>query len=334
MKSGRAQFLTGAGAAALGLACDVRAAGAQPAPARIDVHHHYVPPGYVSAVGSATLAPQILGWTPAKSLDDMDRAGVARAILSITTPGLTFGFADASAKLARMCNEYAADMVRSHAGRFGMFAALPLPDAKASLAEAVYALDVLKADGVGMFSSYAPHIWLGDSSMDPLFAELDRRKAIVFVHPTSNACCTNMLAGIEDAIIEYQTDTTRAIANYLFTGAAARYPNVRIIFSHAGGTMPYLIGRFLAKAADPRLAGRVPGGVIPAVRQFYYDTAQSANVEAMSALTKLVPPSHVLFGTDFPFGAAVRDVPGLQAAGLSDADLRGIFSANAKALLA
>ncbi len=335
MTTDRATFL--AGAAALGLTLNARPAGAQtpgPSAARIDVHHHYVPPAYISAVGAAELAPPILGWTPAKSLEDMDRAGVAKSMLSITTPGLYFGFADASMRLARTCNEYAADMARTHPGRFGVFAALPLPDVSASLAETAYALDVLKADGVGMFSSYNGHIWIGSPELDPLFAELDRRKAIVFVHPTTNACCGNLLPHVEDAIIEYQTDTSRAIANYLFSGAAQRYPNVRIIWSHAGGTMPYLISRFIAKARDPVLTGRLTDGVVPTVRKFYYDTAQSADVEAMSALTKLVPVSHVLFGTDFPFGAAVRDVPSMQACGFSDADLRGIFTANATALLA
>jgi predicted TIM-barrel fold metal-dependent hydrolase len=331
--SDRASFL--AGSAALGATLAARSVSAQPAPGpRIDVHHHYVPPAYITAVGAAQLAQPILSWTPAKSLDDMDRAGVTKAMLSITTPGLSFGFPDAAARLARACNEYAADLSRSHPGRFGMFAALPLPDVKASLAEATYALDTLKADGVGVFSSYDGHIWLGSSALDPLFAELDRRAAIVFVHPTSNACCAGMLPNVEDAIIEYQTDTTRAIANYLFNGAALKFPNVRIIFSHAGGTMPYLIGRFLAKARDPRVAQNLPGGVLPAITRFYYDTAQSANVEAMTALNKLVPSAHILFGTDFPYGAAVRDVPNLQAAGLSPSDLRGVFAANAMALFA
>jgi len=328
----RGRFL--AGACAAGLASSMRAAGAQGADAggRVDVHHHYVPPGYIAAVGSAQLAPPILNWTPQKSLDDMDRAGVAKAMLSITTPGLSFGFPDPAAKLARLCNEYAADMQRSHPGRFGMFAALPLPDARSSIAEATYALDVLKADGVGVFSSYDPHIWLGSPVLDPLFGELNRRSATVFVHPTSNACCTNMLPNVEDAIIEYQTDTTRAIANYIFSGAAVRFPNVRIIWSHAGGTMPYLINRFVTKSRDPRVAASVPDGVMPLLNRFYYDTAQSADIEAMAALSKLVPASHILFGTDFPFGSAVRDVPSLQACGFSGADLRAVFSGNAQAL--
>ena len=281
------------------------------------MHHHYVPPAYVDAVGSAQLAPPVTSWSPAKSLEDMDRGGVARAMLSITTPGLSFGFPDASIRLARTCNEYAADLARSHPGRFGAFAALPLPDVKASLAEAAYALDVLKADGVGVFSSYAGHIWLGSPELDPLFAELDRRRTIVFVHPTTNACCGGMLPNVEDAIIEYQTDTTRAIANYVFNGAAQRYPNVRIIFSHAGGTMPYVIGRFLAKGRDPRVSAHVPAGVVAAVSQFYYDTAQSANPEAMGALANLIPPSHILFGTDFPYGVSARDAQSLRGCGFT-----------------
>jgi 6-methylsalicylate decarboxylase len=326
----RSHFLAATAALAAGAAAPARAQTAD----KIDVHHHYVPPAYVREVGSAALAPPILGWTLEKSMDDMDRAGVRRAYLSITTPGLDFGFPDSTKRLARECNAYAADVVQRYPQRYGMFTALPLPDVKASLEEVAYGLDTLKADGVGMFSSYGGHLWLGDARLDPLFAELDRRKALVFVHPTSNACCTNLLgASIEDSMIEYQTDTTRAIANYLFNGAAKRFPNVRIIWSHAGGTMPYLIGRFLRKASSPDWAAMLPGTVADTVARFYYDTAQSANIEAMTALTKLVPASHVLFGTDFPYSVSARDVAGLQSSGFTDGQLRGVFSGNAVALL-
>ncbi len=332
----RLAFLSGA--AALGLACERGIASAQvptrPVASRIDVHHHYVPPKYLAAVGSAGLAPPILSWTPAKSLEDMDNGGVGRAILSITTPGLDFGFPQATARLARDCNEYAAGLVRQYPARFGMFAALPLPDVKASLIETAYALDVLKADGVGLFSSYAHHTWLGSPELDPLFAELDRRRALVFVHPTANACCTGLLPNITDSIIEYQTDSTRAIANYLFNGAAKRFPNVRVIFSHAGGTMPFLIGRFFEAARVPAVSANVTPGVNAMLSAFYYDTAQSVNPDSLAMLAKLVPPSHILFGTDFPFGSTPRQATGLLACGFSDADLHGIFTSNAQALLA
>jgi predicted TIM-barrel fold metal-dependent hydrolase len=333
----RGTFL--AGAAALGCASITGAAGAQvPAPpsshSRIDVHHHYVPPKYLSAVGTASLAQPILTWTPAKSLEDMEAGGVSRALLSITTPGLDFGMPAATARLARDCNEYAAGMMQQYPTRFGMFAALPLPDVKASLIETAYALDVLKADGVGLFSSYAGHIWLGSPELDPLFAELDRRHALVFVHPTSNACCTGLLPNVFDSIIEYQTDSTRAIANYVFNGAAKRFPNVKVIFSHAGGTMPFLIGRFLEAARSPNVSANVAAGVNAMLASFYYDTAQSVNPQNMKMLASIVPTSHIMFGTDFPFGSTPRQAAGLQTCGFSDADLRAIFTSNAMALLA
>ena len=326
----RTNFIAATAALAAGIPVPGKAQNAD----KIDVHHHYVPPAYVREVGSAELAPPILGWTLEKSMEDMDRAGVRRAYLSITTPGLDFGFPESTKRLARECNTYAADVVARYPARYGMFAALPLPDVKASLDEVAYALDTLKADGVGLFSSYGGRLWLGDARLDPLFSELDRRRALVFVHPTSNACCTNLLgASIEDSMIEYQTDTTRAIANYLFNGAAKRFPNVRIIWSHAGGSMPYLIGRFLRKASSPEWAAMLPGTVAETVARYYYDTAQSANIEAMTALSKLVPASHILFGTDFPYSVAARDVAGLGSSGFTESQLRAVFHSNAEALL-
>jgi predicted TIM-barrel fold metal-dependent hydrolase len=332
----RATFL--AGAAAFGLAAATGGgAQAQPAPGipRIDVHHHFFPPQYLrEAHPEHQFPPPMAQWTPDKSLGDMDRGGVTTAMLSITTPGLYYGKTDEARHLARLCNDYAAGLIRQYPKRFGLFAALPLPDVPGSLAETMYALDTLKAEGIGMFTSYDGKIWLGSSVLDPLFTELDRRGALVFVHPTSNACCADILEpNVDDSVIEYQTETTRAIGNYLFSGAAQRFPNVRLIFSHAGGTMPFLIGRFLTKALDPKFGARVSGGVVSALGKFYYDTAQTANVEAMGALSKVVPPSHILFGTDFPYGNAARDGGNLQTCGFGAAELNGIFAANATALL-
>lgn len=301
-------------------------------PARVDVHHHYFPPQYLAAARPATgWAPQMAAWVPQRSLDDMDRGGVQTAMISITTPGLWFGNAAASQKLARLCNEYAADLRRTYPGRFGMFTALPLPDVAASLAEIAYGFDVLKADGVGMFTSYPGKIWFGAPQLDPVFAELNRRNAVVFVHPTTNACCEN-LTFVDDAIVEYPSDTARTLASYVFSGAAARYPNIRLIFSHGGGTMPFLIGRFLAKAQDPAFGSHVPGGVVPMLQSFYYDTASIENPEALAALTKLVPSSHILFGTDFPYGNAAAQFANIaKSAPFSDADLQAIGARNAAA---
>jgi predicted TIM-barrel fold metal-dependent hydrolase len=271
-------------------------------------------------------------WTPAKSLEDMGRAGVATAVLSITTPGLSFGDAAAARRLARECNDYGAGLRRSYPERFGLFAALPLPDIDGTLDEIAYAFDVLRADGVGLFTSYGRR-WLGDPYFAPVFEELDRRNAVVFTHPTANECCRNLIPHINESVIEYGTDTTRTIASLVFSGAAARYRNVEFVFSHAGGTMPFLIGRFVNLAKDPRFAAQLPLGVVGELRRFWYDVAQSANPGALSSLMQLVPPSRVLFGSDFPYANAAAHVEGLRGFGFDDAALRAVERANAMALL-
>ena len=288
---------------------------------RIDVHHHFAPPAYRDALASRLPAP-LLPWTAERSIAEMDASGVRAAVLSITAPGLFFGDAAATRALARACNDDGARIVRDHPGRFGLFAALPMPDVDATLAEIAYAFDTLKADGVTLYTSYGNR-WLGDASFAPVFAELDRRRAVVFTHPITNACCAS-LAGLPPAAIEYGADTTRTIANYVFTGAAAQHPNVRMIFSSAGGTMPFLIERFDVMMRDPKVAANVPAGIRATLARFSYDVSQAANPEAMGALTTLVPVSQVLFGTDYPFRGIAEHVANLRSCGFDDAQRRAI----------
>jgi predicted TIM-barrel fold metal-dependent hydrolase len=300
---------------------------------RIDVHHHYFPPGYVAGLEHPERLPEVVkAWTPERSLEDMDRAGVVTALLSMTTPGIWFGDAGAARQRARACNEYAARLIEQYPGRFGSFAALPLPDIDGTLAEISYALDVLHADGVGMFTSYG-NAYLGDPSFSPVFEELNRRKSIVYTHPTLNECCANLVPEVGPTIIEYGTDTTRTIASLVFSGAAARYRDIRFIFSHAGGTMPFLIERFLNLAREARWASRMPDGLMAELRRFYYDTAQVSNRSAMSSLREVVPISQVLFGTDFPYRGAEEHVHGLDACGFTADELEGIGWTNARRLL-
>ncbi|MGP8121048.1 MAG: amidohydrolase family protein [Xanthobacteraceae bacterium] len=336
--SRRGLFAAAAGFAATAVA---RSPGARANPTvtpdapsfRIDVHHHLTPPDYLAAArGHFTVAPPSASWSVAKSLDDMDAAGVATAILSITTPGLWLGDAASSAKLARSCNDYAAGLIADNKGRFGAFAALPLPNADATLGEIAYALDALKLDGVALFTSYEGK-WLGDAAFVPVFDELNRRKAVVSVHPTTAACCGNLIPYIPDSIIEFGTDTTRTIASLVFSGAAARWPDIRFIFAHAGGTMPFLIERFEVLARMPQAAKMLPNGVTAPLQRFFYDTAQAANPAAMTALRDLVAPSQILFGTDFPFRSGLDNVNGLSGCGFTPAELRLISRDNALALL-
>ena len=284
-----------------------------------------ITPAYVSALdaqaGSGSIAK---AWSPAKSLEDMDQAGVATSITSITTPGVSFGDDDLKTRLARECNDYAARLASDHPGRFGSFAILPWPNADASLREIEYSLDTLKADGIGMLTDYGDK-WFGDPYFAPIFEELNRRKAVIYTHPTAAACCRNVLAGVPDVAIEYGTDTTRAIARTVFSGTSLRYPDIRIVFSHAGGTMPFLVERLVNMAKTGQYATQLPKGFLAEATKFYYDTAQASNPAAMSALRKVVPLSQIVFGTDYPFRTSLDHVKGLKECGVFSAqELRAV----------
>lgn len=300
----------------------------------IDVHAHLTPPPYIQDLaGTDLLKPPSLKWSPAKHIEDMDRAGVATAILSVTTPGVWFGDVEKGRRMARYSNDYGAQLARDHKGRFGSFTALPLPDVEGSLREIEYGLDQQKSDGIALFTSYDGK-WLGDAHFDPVFAELNRRKALVYIHPTSPSCCVNVMPNISDAMIEFGTDTTRAIVNYVFTGAARRFPDVTMIWSHAGGTMPYLIERFDNAEKLPDYRANMPAGFRAEIRKFYYDTAQTSNPLTMAALKQLVPTSRIVFGTDFPFRTALEHVQSLDNGKVFDsAELEAIYKGNARALL-
>ena len=302
-------------------------------PARIDVHYHVTPTPLIQAFGAQRFANAASNWTLDQRLMDLERNGVATAMCSIAPAGDPFVDASKAVQLTRECNEYSARLAMDHPGRFGVFASLPLPNVDAAVREMEYAFDTLKADGIGLFTSYGDK-WLGDLAFNPIFEELNRRKAVLFTHPNTANCCKNLLPNIGDGTIEWGTDTTRAITNLLFSGTAARYPNVRMTFSHGGGTMPYLVERFEALAKSPKFAAQFPQGFAAAAGKFYYDTAWTTNPEAMSALSKLVPISQIVFGTDFPFLTIPDQVKGLKDCGVfSAADLQKIDNENALALL-
>ena len=294
---------------------------------RIDVHSHVTPPILIETVGAGPLGV-VAKWTPEKALEAMDDSGVATAMLSVP-PHFDPSTVD---RIARPSNEYTARLAIDHPGRFGVLAFLPMPHVDATLREIEYSFDTLKVHGVGMYTNYGDK-WLGDPAFNPVFEELDRRRAVVFTHPITANCCKNLLPGINDGIIEWQTDTSRAIAQMVFGGAAGRYPNVRMIWSHGGGTMPFLVERFTNTAKSSRFAPMFPQGFTPVAAKFYYDTAQVANSAAMSALTKVVPVSQIVFGTDYPYGTMAAEVQGLKECGaLSATDLQKIDRENSLVL--
>lgn len=327
---GKGVALAGAGAL---IALNGRAAVAESAKL-IDVHHHFYPPAFVAELERANQnLAAAKEWTVSRSLEDMDKAGVSTAMLSITTPGVSFADDVTARRLARECNEHAARLASDHAGRFANFAILPWPNADASLREIEYSLDTLKADGIGMLTSYGDK-WFGDPYFAPIFEELNRRKAVIYTHPTSANCCRNALAGIPDTAIEYGTDTSRAIVRTVFSGTSQKYPDIRIIFSHAGGTMPFVIERLVNLAKTAQYEKQLPKGYVAEAAKFYYDTAQASNPAAMGALRKVVPVSQIVFGTDYPFRTSAEHVRNLKECGVFNAsELRAIHRDNSLRLL-
>ena len=233
-------------------------ASAQSAGRRIDVHHHFFPPAFLDAQRNAAGAPEsgqplwaaITSWSPAKTSRRWIAMASALRSFRSRRPVRGLAMSKSRRRLARQCNDYAAEMTRDHPGRFGLFAALPLPDPDATLREIEYAFDTLKADGVGMMTSYGMagrDIWPGDASSAPVFAELNRRNAVAFFHlgrvGSSQLAGGNVVPGVPDVMVETPHEMTRTVMSLLFNGTLSRNPNIRFIFTNAGGTVPMLAGR-------------------------------------------------------------------------------------------
>lgn len=339
-KWSRRGFLAGFGA--LGLASTIPSVAAlgQARTRLIDTHLHFYPPEYQKlwlGYEDARKQPHFPGqvaWTREKLLDDMDGNGIRAGILSVaSTPGVWFDLGPAEAgRLARNCNEYAAEMMRDHPGRFGLFATLSMLDTDATLKEIEYALDTLKADGIGLQSSYGDK-WLGNAAYRPVLEELNRRKAIVYVHPLVASCCSALSVGTFPAVIEVPHDTTRTVTSLLLSGSFARYRDIKWLFSHAGGTIPMMAGRINSfYGARPDLKEFAPEGIEGELRRLHYDTANATFAPSMAALLKLVPASQITYGTDYPyfgFGQFAQ----LQKLGLSAEDLDAVGHGNATRLI-
>lgn len=303
----------------------------------IDVHHHWSNEALQSWWGH----PGTVSWAADRALAAMDDAGVGAAILSVTQPGVwNSSDADGSVRLARQCNEAMARLSQDHRGRFGFFAVVALPMVAASVAEIGYSLDALKADGVGLLSSYDGR-YLGDPSFVPVLQELNARRAVVYVHPTVPVCCGHLVPDIAATATEAPTDTTRTIESLLFSGALARFDAIRFIFAHGGGSLPFLADRMLASigpqppADKPYLSAY---DARAALARLYFDCASVANPPAWAALTTFTTPERILFGSDYPASQIRAQLGSLRAMeqrfGLPSVDTQRIEYGNAQQLFA
>jgi predicted TIM-barrel fold metal-dependent hydrolase len=334
----RRAFLAGGGA--LGVAAAFPQGARAQTASLVDTHHHFYPPPYQQAFidwdngKKLPHSPQQIAWTRDKAVAEMDKNGIRTAVLSLpSTAGLWFdGGPEAAARMVRICNDYGAEMVRDFPGRFGLFTPLSMLDIDTTLKEIEYALDTTKADGIGLQTNYGDK-WLGHPVFKPVLEELNRRKAVIYVHPLVAACCGNLSVGTFPAVIEVPHDTTRTITSLLLSGTFARLRDITWLFSHAGGTIPLMAGRIDAfYGKNPKAAEFAPAGIFGEFARLYYDTANATFAPTMAALMKLVPVSQITYGTDYPYFPLDQHVT-LAQAGLSATDLAAIGSGNAMRLL-
>jgi len=287
---------------------------------RIDVHHHVLPPHFSSALDSLgvdwTGGPEKPQWSHSMAREMMDSEGISAAVASVS-PGVYWGGpTDFAVKLARTSNDFLAELVRDDPEHFGGFATMPLPDVDASLRELEHAYDTLGLDGVVLFTSQGDR-YLGDPLYDPFFEELERRKAVVFIHPNTIPPGADVpKLTIPYGVAEFTFDTTRCVTNLLYSGTLERYPSIQYILSHAGGTVPYLAWRIAGASYLPGLSEHTPKDPMALLQGLYYDTALSTSEFVFGALREFVPSSQLLFGSDFPFvsnaliGAEVAAIEG------------------------
>lgn len=318
------------------------APASSPAPAavkphRIDVHHHMFPPFLQERwkKNNIRTAPVAMHWTLEATLDEMNKGGVATAMLSLASGGLNLPRlrADENRTMTRMVNDYGAKARSDHSGRFGLFAHVPMPDVDGTLQEIAYALDELEADGIALSTRYGNQ-FLGDPDFKPVMDELQRRRALVYVHPGRPNCC-GALTQASESFAEYPQDTSRTVMSLLFSGTFTRTRDVRWIFSHGGAAVPRLAGRVnaLAKIQLRNQAQVLPDGLDFELKRLYYETANAAYAPNIAALLKFAPTSQVLFGTDYPYASVAEHASDLMKAGLSAADLKAVENENALRLM-
>jgi len=301
-------------------------------PRRIDVHHHYDMPGGRGVLGS---------WTAAKALAEMDKNGIEVSIISRTS-GETEEGGEKGRAFARRSNEFAAKVVSDNPKRFGFFANITYSDTDGAMKELEYAFETLKADGVSLLSSIGDK-WPGDPAFDPVFEELNRRKAILFLHPFTSKCCRTLIPGGEGSV-ERDFDTTRAVTNLLYSGTLSRLPDIRYIINHSGADVPVMAGRIKDRVPGFSTFGgkplsnregrteKIPHGVFYELTKLYYECAHAAYPAAIAALTAFAPPSQYLFGTDWPAEPMESTLDELPKSKLSPEVMRALNRGNAERL--
>ena len=275
----------------------------------IDVHHHTVLPEYQQALVRSGAAdpsrPLRKNSDPQQALDNMASLGIEAAIFNpLSVAGVHHGDDADAGYLCDSVNEALARVASHDPKRMGFFAPLPFPDVDGSLRRMEHAFETLGADGVILLSNQND-CYIGDPAYEALYAEMDRRKAAVFIHPARPSFVDSLQLKLWASVVEYPFETTRVAANLIYNGFMKKYPNIRWILAHAGGCLPYLSLRLrLMEESDehkPEFSVRHPEGVEPYINKFYFDTAIAGSRAAMAALYAVADPTRVFFGSDWPY---------------------------------
>jgi 6-methylsalicylate decarboxylase len=306
----------------------------------VDLHHHVIPDFYWEASnedGNAAGGINPPPWSLDGAIAYLDEAGIDVAVPSISTPGVHFGDDRAARTLARRVNEYLAEIRRDRPDRFGGFAALPLPDVDGALEEIDYVFDVLGLDGVSLMSN-AGGTYLGDSRFDSVFDELQRRGAVVFVHPNASPDPVAHTLGLPDTLLDYPVDTSRAVAKLHYSNTFARTPDIKYIFVHGGGTIPFLAERFgIVDAMDVIPGAEERGPFSETVKRPYWDTASAFGDPVLHLLRSVTGVQNVVFGTDYPYPHNEISIGGLRSvqntSELTDGERRAVLGGTAVGLI-
>jgi 6-methylsalicylate decarboxylase len=306
----------------------------------VDIHQHVIPDFYWEASnedGNAVGGINPPLWSLDGAIAYLDEARIDVAVPSISAPGVHLGDDAAGRILARRCNEYLADIKRDRPDRFGAFAALPLPDIEGSLEQIAYSLEVLELDGVSVMTN-AGGSYLGDTRFDPIFAELQRRAAVVFVHPTLSPDPIAHTLGLPDTLLDFPVDTSRAVAKLHYSNTFARTPAVKYVFVHAGGTIPYLASRFaIVDEMDVIPGAQERGAFADVLPRLYWDTASAFSDPVLHMLRSITGLGKVMFGTDYPYPRDEISIGGLRQLRntdeLDDDECRGVLGGSAARLI-
>ena len=308
---------------------------------RIDVHAHYLPAGYPEELRKLGIdhpdgMPDFPKWSPELALETYDKLGIATGMLSVSSPGVCYGDKATARRLARRVNEAGAESVAKHPRRFGLFASLPLPLLDESLEELTYAFDTLHADGIVLMTN-AQGTYLGDARFEQIFKELNRRKAVAFIHPTSPTCWQQCAMGYPRPMIEFPFETARAVTNLIFSGTLERYSDISLITPHNGGTVPILASRINMIGSALRLGPPGTKDAMTYLRRIYYDTAIGGSKHTLSSLIQLADVSHIVYGSDWPWyreAGALETINELEHSEcFDDKDRAAIYRTNAIRLL-